>query len=230
MARWTGPRGVARIAARRGTVGSGITGADNRNAGLTQTGQVTGSGAIDRSGNSFVGSSSDTAGSLRSQSAANGGINSLGGGLGGTFGLGTNLGAGLSFGSNLIGGGGYGGLGGIGGFGGGTGFGAGGRNAQTTQRNGGSTQLPIRAPIRIGFTYATVSSAVVSSRFTRRLSNLPGIQLTSPVQVTMEGQTAVLQGTVASENDRDLIGRLAVLEPGIAEVRNELTVVPPTGP
>ena len=50
------------------------------------------------------------------------------------------------------------------------------------------------------------------------------------MQVEMEGETVVLRGTVPSERDRDLAARLALLEPGISAVRNELRVVPSSEP
>ncbi|MCO6454604.1 MAG: BON domain-containing protein [Pirellulaceae bacterium] len=209
------------------TVGGGVTGLGDRSAGLTQTGELSSSAAIQRNDTAFVGSSSASAGNIRSLSGANTGL-----------GAGAGLGAGLALGSNLGGlgggfGGGLGGFGGgLGGFGGGLGgFGAQqGRGQTGVGRQGqraGTGQLPIRAPIRIGFTQASISGEIVSSRFQTRLTNLPGVRLTGPIEVVMDGQTAVLRGTVASENDRDLIARLATLEPGISEVRNELTVVPP---
>lgn len=203
------------------TVGGTIGGVNNRDSGLTQTGQITSSAAISRDDTGFVGASG--ASNLRSRAGGTGGLGT--GGLSPAFGLGTSLGGGLNFGNSLFGGG-LGGVGGLyGGYGGVGGFG---RNTQVPGQAGlgrqSQMQQPIRAPIRIGFTPATVSSQVVSQRFSERLENLPGVQLQSPVSVVMEGRTAVLRGVVTSENDRDLVGRLALLEPGISEVRNELTV------
>jgi hypothetical protein len=206
------------------TVGGAVGGLDNRNTGLTQSGQISSSAAIVRDETGFIGASG--AANPRSRGGTAGGLGT--GGLSPAFGLGTSLGGGLGLGNNLFGGG----LGGIGGgFGGGIGgFGGGGfgRNTQMQGQGGagrqGQMQQPIRAPIRIGFTQATVSSEVVSQRFSQRLEKLPGIRLESPVAVEMEGRTAILRGVVTSENDRDLVGRLALLEPGISEVRNELTV------
>jgi hypothetical protein len=51
------------------------------------------------------------------------------------------------------------------------------------------------------------------------------------IEVSLEGGTAVLRGTVASENERALAEQVAMLEPSISEVRNELTVqVPAVAP
>ena len=48
----------------------------------------------------------------------------------------------------------------------------------------------------------------------------------APIKVEMEGRTAVLTGTVDTDHARDLAERLAMLEPGISDVRNELIVDP----
>ena len=222
--------GSARAQSRFGdrAVGGVVSGVD-RGGGLTQEGQISSSAAIQRDAGAFVGSSG--AGNIRSQTAN--------GGLGGAVGLGAglNLGRNLTSGLGGLGGGGLGGFGGGGlggGFGGGFNQGQFGRGGQQNGRGGvGQTnqnRTPLRAPLSIGFTQAPTSTTVVSSRFSRRLDNLPGIQLRGPVSVQMEGRTAVLRGIVTSENDRDLVGRLALLEPGISEVQNELTIVANAAP
>jgi osmotically-inducible protein OsmY len=48
-----------------------------------------------------------------------------------------------------------------------------------------------------------------------------------PIEVSVAGRLAILQGVVGAERDRQLAERLALLEPGIAEVRNELRVRSP---
>jgi hypothetical protein len=54
------------------------------------------------------------------------------------------------------------------------------------------------------------------------------------VNIEMEGQTAVLRGQVATaqdrEQDRALVARMLLLEPGISDVRNELTFAPSNDP
>ena len=200
------------------TVGGGVSGV-NRDSGLTQTGQISSSAAIQRDAGSFIGSGAG--GNIRSNVDLP---------IGGALGLGPNLGAGLKFGSSILGG-----PGSFGGFGGGglnsAQFGRGGQqNGQNAFGQGNQSQNPLRAPIRIGFTQAPTPGSVVSQRFSRRLDNLPGIQLRSKVTVEMDGRTAVLRGIVTSENDRDLVGRLAQLEPGISEVRNELTIAETVAP
>jgi hypothetical protein len=53
------------------------------------------------------------------------------------------------------------------------------------------------------------------------------IRKLSPITVTMQDETAILRGRVATENDRQLAELLARFEPGIWQVRNELTVGAP---
>lgn len=97
-------------------------------------------------------------------------------------------------------------------------------NRQNNNQQKGKTQL--RIPMRIAFTTRAVAPTRVSTTFQTRLSRLPALQSAGQISVRMEGSTAVLQGTVPSEADRSLAEGLALIEPGIADVRNELVVVP----
>ncbi|MHB8862100.1 MAG: BON domain-containing protein [Pirellulaceae bacterium] len=56
-----------------------------------------------------------------------------------------------------------------------------------------------------------------------RSHQMPGA---SRIEVLMEGRTAILQGEVLSEADRDLAEILLTFEPGISAIRNELQVNP----
>ena len=226
------------------TLGSG-GGAAGRGAGLTQTGQLNSNAAIAR--DPFVGRSLGwSPRSLEGQQPNS--INSsftsslgtgLGGGLGGgRGGFGGGLGGGLGggFGGGLGGGFGGGGLGGglgggRGGFGGGLGGGLGGGfnqlgGNQFGGQGGQTTRQTLRAKMTIGFEWPALPVNVVSARFEKRLSSIPRLKILTPVKVTMEKETAILRGTVARERDRDLIARLALLEPGISNVRNQLIVAP----
>jgi osmotically-inducible protein OsmY len=53
------------------------------------------------------------------------------------------------------------------------------------------------------------------------------IQRLSPITVTLEDDTAILRGRVATEHDRQLVELLTRFEPGIWQVKNELTVAEP---
>ena len=71
----------------------------------------------------------------------------------------------------------------------------------------------------------STAHAAVLTRFNARLTKLPGL-VAHAVTVSVEGQTAVLRGKVASKEEGEKIGRLALLEPGISTVKNELSVDP----
>lgn len=58
--------------------------------------------------------------------------------------------------------------------------------------------------------------------------SLAGLYVES-IEVELDGGTAVLRGTVASESDRRVAERTAKLEPGVRQVRNELVVAAPAG-
>lgn len=105
------------------------------------------------------------------------------------------------------------------------------------QQNMGQQQGKVRTHMRLGFDAPARSTAVVNARFAsvvNRVLERPDMG-GGQVTVSVEGSTAVLSGTVTTEHARDVIERLAMLEPGIAEVRNELLVnpaapTPATGP
>lgn len=111
-----------------------------------------------------------------------------------------------------------GGIGGLGGLGrGNTGFGA--------QANSQSTTEPqIRFRITLGFSHPRPAGTKVSADFARRLTRIPQLASARSVAVTMEDRTAVLAGQVATEHEKKLIEKLAMMEPGVSAVRNELTV------
>jgi osmotically-inducible protein OsmY len=80
-----------------------------------------------------------------------------------------------------------------------------------------SSIAPITSPSKIGATLAN------------RLTQSKRIAHQGPIEVRLEGATAVLTGYVATVHDRALAERVALLEPGVAGVRNELLVtIPPT--
>lgn len=219
-------------------VGNGVSGSTGRSAGLSQTGQVQSDAAVQRTQQAFVGSSS--------QSMGGGGLRSLQGGTG-TRGLGGGLGTTGLGGIGGLGVGGLGGVGGIGGLGyggmgmGGLGMGGLGMNGLNrglntmnnlnqfgaqAGMNGTQQNRQIRTSIRIGPSpNMPVMGARVQS-FQNRLERIPSITGSQQVEVRMDGPVAVLRGVVATPRDRELIGRLALLEPGVRDIRNELVVDP----
>jgi osmotically-inducible protein OsmY len=98
------------------------------------------------------------------------------------------------------------------------------RQPNNNDKQNGKNQL--RIPMRIAFTTRGVAPTRISAAFQTRLTRIPALQGAGQIAVKMEGSTAVLQGTVPSEADRSLAEGLALLEPGIAAVRNELAVAP----
>ena len=70
----------------------------------------------------------------------------------------------------------------------------------------------------------------VESSLQRHLQQMPGVRWTSPIEVTVDGRTAILRGAVATERDRELAVALVQFEPGISEVQNELQIHSPSPP
>lgn len=108
------------------------------------------------------------------------------------------------------------------------------RGLTSRSRSGRNQQDPIRSALKVGFDVpqletgsgdqaATVSAAAAKS-FASAASRMPG----AAVEISVQGRTAVLQGTVPSDRDRLVAERLALLEPGIERVENRLTVAAPS--
>jgi hypothetical protein len=114
-------------------------------------------------------------------------------------------------------------------------FGPGGLGPQQ-QRPDQQGQTPTRAQTtiptryRVDFTYSAPAATAVATTLQTRLSNIRGLAALGPLDVQMEGRTAILRGEVATDRDRDLAARLALLEAGVSAVRNELTVAQPQAP
>jgi len=103
-------------------------------------------------------------------------------------------------------------------------------NQQQAQKAGRNTTQPqgqFRVPLRLGFQPAPISGPRFNVAASRRLNNIPGLSHVGSISASLEGRTAVLRGTVASEADRQLAEGLARLEPEVMAVRNELVVGAP---
>lgn len=101
------------------------------------------------------------------------------------------------------------------------------RSAQPNQgaNFSGRRQQPVfRFTREADFTNQPVKTAALSERLTQRVMKSQAIQAESPVQVVIRGRTAILRGSVASDRARDLAARLVLLEPGVDDVDNQLTV------
>jgi hypothetical protein len=143
------------------------------------------------------------------------------------FTQGQNQGGGgaAQFGGNQFGGGfnnfGMGGLG--------RGGNLGNRNNQRLRGGGGNSQIVYRTQLTLGFNYPQTTDTRLTQRLERQLDHpqLRPVGGASP-QVAMvatdQGTVAVLRGTVATQEDRLLAEQIALLDPGISAVRNELMV------
>ena len=93
------------------------------------------------------------------------------------------------------------------------------------------SQIPIQVTYNIGFPVPYVPATNVARKLSNELSNSPTIGAYGPVNVQVEGGTAILRGTVPTDHDRILAAQLALLEPRVSQVRNELQVASaPTPP
>lgn len=207
-----------------GGSGLGTTGQNLEGAGMVTGNERFVRGA--RQPGQFVGADTADTGFVGNQNAAVGGTGSMG--LG-TTGLGRGGLGGLGGMSSMYGRGGTSALGGL--FGG-QGMNRGqlgqmGQFGMNQNMRGNNRQL--RVPITVGFTQPLAASTATTTQLERRLTKIPQLRV-KQVQVEMEEGTVVLRGTVPTEQDRDLAARLALLEPGISAVRNELQVVPSSEP
>jgi hypothetical protein len=97
---------------------------------------------------------------------------------------------------------------------------------------GGQGAAPaLKIPIRLGdglsrSTPFATATPVRAARFERRLTKLRAVNTGSGVQVEVRAGIATLTGTVPTDRDREMIEQLALLEPGIEKIENELTVDP----
>jgi hypothetical protein len=82
----------------------------------------------------------------------------------------------------------------------------------------------IPARLRAAFEFPPPNATRVSTQLARRLAGTPSIHSLTPIQVEVQGRSAILRGQVASEHDRDLAEQMARLEAGIEQVHNELVV------
>ncbi|MGB9687939.1 BON domain-containing protein [Thermogutta sp.] len=98
---------------------------------------------------------------------------------------------------------------------------------------GRTQQDIIPSALRVGFTAPQPPAQSVSQGLTALVSRVTSLRTANGappnVQVAVEGRTAILRGTVPSANDRLVLERLLLLEPGIDKVQNELVVAGSTG-
>jgi osmotically-inducible protein OsmY len=115
-----------------------------------------------------------------------------------------------------------------------SGGGGGSTTASSSRRRGGSTtsstaskdqQAWFEPRIEVGFEVSAprALTAVAANVATSLGATKPGSRFRG-VQVAVEGGTAILRGVVGSQNDRIVAEQIALLEPAISSVRNDLTI------
>jgi hypothetical protein len=85
-------------------------------------------------------------------------------------------------------------------------------------------QRKYRIQVQVAFDHPAPSTPALTVNLQRQLGPTSQLRSLGPIRVEIQGRTAILSGTVATEHMRALAEKLALLEPGISEVRNELTV------
>ncbi len=88
--------------------------------------------------------------------------------------------------------------------------------------------LPYAPRLQLGFTPPEIAPSVVALDITERLVDALALQRSDlqadEIGVILQGRTAILVGEVASEHERLLAQQLTMLEAGVSEVQNELTI------
>ena len=84
------------------------------------------------------------------------------------------------------------------------------------------------ARLRVAFAVSPRSLPMQETKVVQRLMRARAIDPASSIEVKLEGSTAILSGTVGSGREKSLAGMLLTFEPGISNVKNELTVRPPS--
>ena len=82
------------------------------------------------------------------------------------------------------------------------------------------TRLPTRLAIK--FEHPSIPASIVNSDVRRRVSKVAKFP---NVTVTVEDRVATVTGSVASEDDLELVDRFVSLEPGVSEVDNQVVVL-----
>lgn len=89
---------------------------------------------------------------------------------------------------------------------------------------GGQNRRPVYRTQRVvGFEYKLPSGATASAALGNRITRavrVPGAK----VEVMLQDRTAILQGVVPNAHARELAAQLALLEPGVYQVQNDLQV------
>jgi len=98
------------------------------------------------------------------------------------------------------------------------------RNQRNNSSQGDNAALLVRVRLDVAFDHPQVRPTAVATAIRGRLDTiLAGRNIVMP-EVEMDGDTVVLRGVAPSESQRLVIEKLVSLEPGVAEVVNQMTV------
>jgi osmotically-inducible protein OsmY len=102
------------------------------------------------------------------------------------------------------------------------------RNRQQQGQMEENERPPVRIRLEVGFNAPQAAPTAVATALNTRLERLAVDHNIGQPQITVEGDTVVLRGTVESESQRRVLERFVLLEPGVMQVRNDLVVAAPT--
>lgn len=89
---------------------------------------------------------------------------------------------------------------------------------------------PYRTTMQVGFSYGLPPAGELAAKLTSRLDRARLAPTPNSFEVQIQGQTAILRGVVPTDHARVLAEQLALLEPGIGRVDNQLVVAPALPP
>jgi hypothetical protein len=98
---------------------------------------------------------------------------------------------------------------------------------RSTKQTTPTAGQPMRVEVKVAFDAPRPTSTQFMENVRTRLAKvLVGRPASKPV-VNMDGDTVIISGVAASENERDVITQLLALEPGVRGIRNEMTIGQP---
>lgn len=101
------------------------------------------------------------------------------------------------------------------------------RDSRRRWREQNAAPPAIRVQLRPAFDSPPPTPLQANIPMQRRLAKEMAVVGIESPQIEMVGRTAVIRGVVATERDRELIARLASLEPGVSQVENLVEIRAP---
>jgi hypothetical protein len=90
-----------------------------------------------------------------------------------------------------------------------------------------NVQQPMLVSLEVAFAAPRPAPAVLSNTIQTRMNSVLAPRGIAAPQITITGDIAVLTGVATDESQRLMFEKLVSLEPGVREVRNEMTVAVP---